>query len=408
MAVSKRSFDRPAPAYVICLYRGGEETMSATRILGVPKTSWNGSLRLACALLAVVAAAPLRAQSYQDLYDFACATGCTPHGRLTQGTNGNLYGTTASGGSNNYGTIFMVNPTGTPYTVLWNNFNATTGAPSGGLTLASYDGNFYGTTTNTLFRFNPSTLALTVLHTFSSTEGVPNGPPVESKNKDYLYGLGTLGASPGTVYRLTVSTATFELLPKTVPAYPSGPLLLASDGNLYGATGSGGHYDAGTIFRITPAEAIKNLYSFTDGSDGDSPNAPLAQGKDGNLYGTAYNGGYYLTYGTTFEILLPSDSFSTGYSFDGPAGAGVNPSAGLLAATDGNFYGTTYNGGVDGLGTLFEMQAGGSYIPLFDFAGSVGTVSGANPNTTLVEDTNGIFYGLTPSGGANGEGVFIP
>jgi len=307
-----------------------------------------GSLRLtlACALLAVLAAAPLHAQFYQDLYDFDCTSGCGPYGRLTQGINGNLYGTTASGGSNNLGTIFMVNPAGTPYTVLWN-FDATTGTPSGGLTLASLDGNFYGTTSGTLFRFNPLTNALTVLHTFISTEGAPQGPPVEAKDKN-LYGLDSLGASPGTAYRLTVSTGTFELLPKPVPGFPSGPLLPASDGYLYGTTANGGSSEAGTVFRMTITGAIKKIYSFTDGTDGDGPNAPLVQGiKDGNLYGTAVHGGYYDDgrYGTIFEVTLPSYGFSTAYEFDGTAGAGSNPEAGLLAASDGNLYGTTDSGG---------------------------------------------------------------
>src|SRR5450755_1383028 len=213
-----------------------EVATSATRILDIARTNGNGSLRLArtCALLLACAAAPLYAQHYQDLYDFGCATGCTPDGRLAQGANGNLYGTTESGGSSNLGTIFMVNPSGTPFTVLWN-FDSSTGAGGGGLTLASLDGNFYGTTTKTLFRFNPSTNAFTVLHTFSSTEGVPQGPPVEAKDKN-LYGLGGISGGNGTAYSLTVSTETFTLLPKPVPGFPSGPLFLASDGNLYGAS----------------------------------------------------------------------------------------------------------------------------------------------------------------------------
>ena len=147
--------------------------MSDTKILDVVRPNWNCSLRLVLAG-AVFAAAALYAQSYQDLYDFNCTLGCTPSGQLTQGLNGNLYGTTGSGGSNNLGTIFMVNPAGTGYTVLWN-FDATTGAGGGGLTLATFDRNFYGTagnsTLSTLFRFNPVTSALTVLHQFSSTEG---------------------------------------------------------------------------------------------------------------------------------------------------------------------------------------------------------------------------------------------
>jgi uncharacterized repeat protein (TIGR03803 family) len=118
----------------------------ATRMLDALKTNWNGPLRLAltCALL-VSAAAPLHAQAYQDLYDFTCA--CVPYGRLTQGKNGNLYGTTMFGGTNNYGTIFMVSTAGA-YTLLWNFDGTMTGKyPTGGLTLSSLDHNFYGTTT---------------------------------------------------------------------------------------------------------------------------------------------------------------------------------------------------------------------------------------------------------------------
>jgi len=383
--------------------------MSATGILDVQKTNWNRSIRLApaCALLVAFAAAPLHAQHYQDLYDFLCTTGCMPYGALKQGANGNLYGTTPSGGANNLGTVFMVSLAGA-YTDLFD-FDATTGAGGGGLTLATLDGNFYGTTTNTLFRFNPSTNAFTILYTFGSTDGVPQGPPVEAKDFN-LYGLGALTGSAGTAYRLTVSTETYQLLPGSVPGYPSGPLFAASDGYLYGATVNGGHLEAGELFRLnTKTGAIKKLYAFTDEDDGASPNAPLTQGiKDGNLYGTAHIGGYYGdgTYGTIFELTLPSDGFGAAYSFDGSSGAGSNPSAGLLAASDGNFYGTTYGGGMSDLGTIFEWQTGGSYIPLDDFSGNGGLVSGASPTTALMEDTNGLFYGLTPSGGANGVGVF--
>jgi uncharacterized repeat protein (TIGR03803 family) len=384
--------------------------MPVIRISDGRKTNWSGSPRLApiCTLLAVFAAVPLlRAQHYQDLYDFLCTTGCTPYGTLKQGANGNLYGTTPTGGANNLGTIFMVSLAGA-YTDLFD-FDATTGAGGGGLTLATLDGNFYGTTANTLFSFNPSTNAFAIVYTFSGTDGIPQGPPVEAKDFN-LYGLGAIHGGNGTAYRWTISTGTFELLPGSVPGFPSGPLVAASDGFLYGATGNGGHLEAGELFRLNPTTgAIKKLYAFTDESDGASPNAPLTQGKDGNLYGTAYNGGYYHDgiYGTIYEVTLPSDGFAAVYQFDGGGGAGTNPSAGLLAASDGNFYGTTYYGGMSGLGTIFEWQpSGGSYIPLDDFSGNGGLVSGASPTTALMEDSNGLFYGLTPSGGANGEGVF--
>jgi len=386
----------------------------ATRMPDVLKT--NGSrlrgLAIACALLVVVAGAPLHAQSYQDLYNFNCTSGgCTPEGALTQGSDGNLYGTTSSGGLNNLGTIFKVSTAGTGYTVLWNFDSTTNGTPSGGLTVSSVDGNFYGTTggsgIGTLYRFDSSTSTLTPLHQFSSTEGVPQGPPVEDTTKT-LYGVNALGSSPGTAYAFAVATNTYELLKGKVPGFPSGPLFLASDGNLYGATSSGGSDEAGAVFRIISGGKLKTVYSFTGLDDGTSPNAPLVQGKDTQLYGTAYSGGFF-NFGTIFKLTLPTPSLpsteTTLYAFDETSSDPYNPGAGLLAASDGNFYGSTYHGGVDGLGNLFELQSGGSFIPLVDLTGSTGTTAGAYPNVNMIEDTNGLFYGVTSGGGTNGTGI---
>jgi uncharacterized repeat protein (TIGR03803 family) len=392
----------------------------ATRIHDAMKTNGNGSLRigLACALL-VLFAAPLHAQFYQDLYDFTCP--CVPYGRLTQGQNGNVYGTTMFGGTDNYGTIFMVNPAGTGYTTLWNFDGTITGEfPTGGVTLSSVDNNFYGTTTDggsfgygTLFQFNPLTLVVTPVHQFRSTEFRPAAPPVESSYHN-LYGM-TL-TDPGTAYEFIVKTLTFELLPKTVPNQPSSdPLLLASDGNFYGTTVASGSNQEGTVFRMTDAGVFTTIYKFTfsGGAAGFGPNAPLAQGKGayaGYLYGTAYSGGGTegeLDTGTVFQLTLPPPVHSTEstlYTFE--VTGGYTPDAGLLAASDGNLYGTTRYGGADNVGTLFEISPGGMFTPLDDFTGVGGSVSGANPNTTLMEDTNGLFYGLTPAGGANGDGVF--
>jgi uncharacterized repeat protein (TIGR03803 family) len=368
-------------------------------------------LALACALLVGLASAPVYAQAYQDLYDFDCPTGCYPLGTLIRGTDGFLYGTALMGGTNNLGTIFKVNSDGTGYSALWN-FDSTTGAPSGGLTLQSTDLNFYGTTGGgpsghgTLFRFNTTTDTLSILHTFSSTDGTPAGPPIEGKDNN-LYGLGMIGANPGTAYKFTVATATFQLLPKPTPSFPSGPLILASDGYFYGATAFGGKPDAGTVFRMTAAGAIKIVYPFSGGSDGSSPNAPLAQGKDGNLYGTTYSGGGGV--GTAFKVTLPPPYVeSVLYSFDGTSGGATNPDAGVLAASDGNFYGSTLHGGINGLGSLFELS-GGSYFQLDDFSGTTGAIAGASPQSALMENTDGLLYGVTPAGGTNGsgDGVFF-
>jgi uncharacterized repeat protein (TIGR03803 family) len=366
------------------------------------------SLAWVCAVIAF-AAAPLHAQSYQDLFDLNCPTGCYPfdYGHLTQGTDGYLYGTTEYGGANGgvtgYGTIFKVNPAGTTYTVLWNFDGANSGAnPIGGLTLSSVDGNFYGATFDggtygdsmgTLFRFNPSTNVLTVLHHFDSAEDSPWVPPAEGKDKR-LYGM----THSGVTYRVTPPAGTFQLLPNKVPGIPVGPLFLAADGILYGTTATGGTKFQGTIFRMTTAGVIQVIHNFT-GLDGGGPNGPLAQGKDGTLYGTTTSDSTNFT-GTVFKLTFKPFKLTTLHNF--VTADGTNPSAGLLFASDGNLYGTTSSGGANDFGTLFAITTGGAFTKLFDFTGDLGTVSGGDPDTTLTEDTNGSFYGLTYDGGANG------
>jgi uncharacterized repeat protein (TIGR03803 family) len=384
--------------------------MSATRMTDVLHLR-TGSRRwaLACTLLVAFAAGPLRAQSYQDLYEFNCSTGCGPYdyGRLIQGTDGYLYGTAGGGGALNHGAIFKVNTTGTSYTDLWDFDGTTSGyTPVGGLTLASGDGNFYGTTIGggtfnggTLYRFNPSTTTLTVLHNFSSTEGSASASPVEGKDKN-LYGTTQSGAT----YRLTVATGTFQLLPNTAPNVSNAPLILASDGNFYGASQAGGTSDLGTIFRMNTAGKIQIIHSF-NGTDGAEPAGPLVQGKDGNLYGTTSLQGGTADAGTVFKLTLSTLTLTTLHSFNETDGNG--PAAGLLAATDGNFYGTAKDGGTNLIGTIFQITPGGVFTKLFDFAdpGESG-VSGAYPNATLMQDTNGAFYGLTTAGGTALDGVF--
>jgi uncharacterized repeat protein (TIGR03803 family) len=218
--------------------------MATTRILNLLKTKRNGArhLAFACALLLAITVAQLHSQTYQDVYDFDCNTGaCNPFdsGQLTQGTDGNLYGTTTDDNTDNFGTIFMVTPSGTHTTLV--QFNGSNGAsPIGGLTLAS-DGNFYGTATSggkgygTVFRFTPPS-TLTVLHVFNFTDGYgPESAPVEAKDGN-LYGA----TYPGTTYRITLPSGKFKQLAHNTPGFTFDPLLPASDGNLYGTTFNGG------------------------------------------------------------------------------------------------------------------------------------------------------------------------
>jgi uncharacterized repeat protein (TIGR03803 family) len=134
-----------------------------------------------------------------------------------------------------------------------------------------------------------------------------------------------------------------------------------SDGNFYGTTfQSGAPYgDFGTIFKITPSGSLTTLYSFCaliGCTDGANPDAPLIQATDGNFYGTTQFGGAY-NGGTVFQIT-PEGTLTTLYSFCAQPGCtdGQAPYAGLLEGSDGNLYGTTYQGGAAGMGTIFKLS----------------------------------------------------
>jgi uncharacterized repeat protein (TIGR03803 family) len=362
--------------------------------------------RVAAAMTLLLALVPpVCAQQFQDIYDFNCTTGgCIAYdlGHLTQWKDGNLYGMTNGGGTNGLGTIFMVTPAVPSVYKDVYEFDGTNGAsPWGGLTLAS-DGNFYGVANTggannfgTVFRFTPPS-TLTVLHSFNGSDGqIPIAPPVQGKNGN-LYGVTGIG----TTYRITLPSGKFTQFKKNAPGQAEDPLCLASDGNLYGVTTAGGNTDLGTVFRMTTTGAIKVLYTFMGGTDGSHPTGGLIQGKAGYLYGTnetdGTGGG-----GTIFKIST-SGTLNTVHTFDVPVG-GYGPVSGLVAASDGSFYGTTGAGGASGDGSLFQFTTGGVYNDLFDFTGT-GTIPGSTPYAALVQHTNGTLYGTTPDAAAFADG----
>lgn len=255
------------------------------------------------------------------LHAFMGTDGATPRAPLVQGTDGNFYGTTSSAGANGTGTVFRITPAGTLTTLT--SFAAVgivpiPSAATGGLVQAP-DGNFYGTTigggaggAGTVFRITPAGL-LTTLHSFTGTDG---GGPVAT-------------------------------------------LVLGGDGNFYGTTNWGGTGDlslpviarAGTFFRITPAGTLTTLHSFA-GSGGQLGGAVLAAGNDGNFWGTTATGGRGC--GTAFR-MTPDGTLTTLVDLPGSWSDGCAAFGGLAQGTDGNFYGTTSLGGRHGDGVLFRL-----------------------------------------------------
>jgi uncharacterized repeat protein (TIGR03803 family) len=154
---------------------------------------------------------------------------------------------------------------------------------------------------------------------------------------------------------------------------------------------------AGRAFNAE-AQTETNLYSFVGfPTDGNGPEAGLVQGSDGNFYGTTDIGGTNND-GTVFRIS-PSGTYTNLYSFVGPPSDGYQPTAGLVQGSDGNFYGTTYEGGTStncdgvGCGTFFRISLSGSETNLHSFDGS--PTDGFGPTVGLVQGSDGNFYGTT-------------
>ncbi len=366
------------------------------------------SLEAMLLMLAIIAVAipAAYAQTYSVLYDFGTKSDdpISPSfsGIIAQGRDGNLYSTSPLGGATGNGAMFKITPGGTltePYS-----FDATGAQPYSGLTLGT-DGNFYGTTYNggssslgSVFKLTP-TGTLTVLHDFVGSDGSnPYAPPVQGTDGNF-YGTTTQYeiSGAGTVYKITPAGkfATLYSFDGTHGQNPQAPLVQGTDGNLYGTTQAGGSSSAGVVYKISPSGKLTVIHSFDGGSHGGHPSGgPLVQGSDGNFYGTAACCGS-IGGGVVFKITA-SGQFTVLHNINATTD-GSNPLAGLVQATDGNLYGTTYGGGAKSDGTMFRISPikPYPYKVLYNFDGT----TGANPQVTMFQNTNGILYGDTSAGG---------
>ncbi len=212
----------------------------------------------------------------------------------------------------------------------------------------------------------------------------------------------------GTVFKITASGALTTLYTFDGPdgVYPHGSLIQATDGNFYGTTSQGGAVGKGTVFKITPAGTLTTLYSFcsqTNCADGATPQSGLIQATNGNFYGTTYGGGAN-GYGSIFKMTAEGTP-ATIYSFCSQPNCadGSLPYAGLLQATDGNFYGTTQGGGsstcgtTNSCGTFFQLTPAGVLTTLYNFCSQPNCADGGLPTAGLIQATDGNFYGTTSS-----------
>jgi uncharacterized repeat protein (TIGR03803 family) len=381
-----------------------------------------GLAKLACLAFAfcLVAAIAAPAQTYTTIYSFTGLVAGYGPGSLVQGFNGNFYGTTGLDGTYGVGTVFEVAAGGEQKTLyaFCSQANCTDGEYPSPQLLQATNGSLYGTTQEggayglgTIFAITPAG-KLTTLYNFCSQTNCADGAApraglIQTSSGNFYgttYGGGAAGW--GTVFQLSpagmlTTLYSFCSLTNCADGYESNSgLIQASNGNFYGTLLAGGASGHGTLFEITPAGVFTTLHSFctqTSCTDGGSPYGPLLQASNGKLYGTTPSGGTHY-YGTIFAITT-SGSFARLYSFCSQANCadGDDPEAGLIQATDGNFYGGTYQGGsygVYGGGTIFQFTPAGHLTALYSYCDPSCNAVGS-PYAALIQSTNGTLYGTT-------------
>jgi|SRR5215472_5549427 len=280
------------------------------------------------------------------------------------------------------------------------------------------DGNFYGTTafgggmgSGTAFKVSPAGV-LTTLHSFCSpdtgcyTDGsYPYGGLVQAANGNF-YGTAYEGGaySSGSVYQVDPS-GDFKLIYSFCAPlncyeglYPNAGLAIGIDGDLYGATSFGSD---GTLFKIGSRGKLTILVAFT-GANGSTPQAGMTLGTNGMFYGTTEYGGQYY-YGGTVYKMNPSGILTTLYSFGSHPNDGSLPLSKVMQASNGNLYGMTYQGGTHDCGTVFQLTPIGVSTILHSFT----CTDGRYPNAPLIQATDGNLYGTASEGGSNDNGTLF-
>jgi hypothetical protein len=388
--------------------------------------------------------------------------GSNPLSALVADTEGNLYGTTLTGGGNpncspfgeSCGVVFQLTPkSGGGWTE--NVLYTFTGGADGGYSynglVIDGKGNLYGTTylggsptggcpggtCGTVFELSPpqkkgEAWKETVLYSFCSRSGCTDGAYPQDRlvldAEGNLYGTTNVGGLPGgcntsgfagygcgVVFKLTHGTKAWKesvlytFQGTSDGGFPYAGVIFDTAGNIYGTTNGEGAVGAGTVYELKKeSKGWKEvtLYSFTGGPDGGYPVAPLALDASGNLYGTAEGGGADY-YGTVFELTPANSGWKekTLYTFTGGQDGGY-PSAKLVRHGN-SWYGTTYGGGnksacYTGCGSVFELVPSGKgwkEKTLYTFQGGA---DGGEPQNSVFFDAKGNLYGTTTIGGDHG------
>lgn len=344
--------------------------------------------------------------------------GSYPLGTLIQATNGKLYGVTQYGGTTGRGILFEYNPAADVFTKKLD-FSSTVygGHPKSSLVMAD-NGKLYGlapggiNNDGVLFEFDAAANVYTKKIDFelSATGSDIKSTLVKAANGK-LYGMATYGGLNMWGVLFEYDPATNAIINKhdfggssTEGKSPSGSLIQANNGKLYGLTLSGGTNDRGTLFEyVISTNTYTEKFNFDGTNNGAEPYGDLVQADNGKLYGmTAFGGA--TDDGVLFEYDPDDNIYVKKFDFDG-ATRGGEPNGSLVQAANGNLYGMTYGGGANFKGVLFEYNiATDAQTVKIDFDGAV---TGSYPEGTLMSASNEKLYGMTASGGANSRGVLF-
>jgi uncharacterized repeat protein (TIGR03803 family) len=362
------------------------------------------------------------------VYSFPAGAGAFPNAGVTLDATGNLYGTTTTGGTWNAGAVYKMNPSGREIVLYSFTGGADGGTPQSGVVFDA-EGNLYGTTVNggsatlpscagpsgqqgcgVVYKIDPSGRE-TVLHSF--TGGADGGSPYDAgvvlDAAGNLYGATSYGGilGQGVVFKLDATgqeTVLYTFTGGADGGQPNG-VIRDSAGNLYGTTYSGGTGNCGAcgvVYKLDTAGQQTVLHTFMGPSDGWDVEANVTMDAEGNLYGTAVQGGAYDN-GVVYKID-PSGQETILFSF----GQGSNPSSGcdpyggVILDAAGNLYGTTgYCGGPNYVGTVYKLDPAGNETVLHAF----NITDGMTPYAGVTMDASGDLFGTTYYGGSTGAGV---
>lgn len=361
--------------------------------------------------------------SFEVLHDFGgtASDGYFPETELLQANDGALYGTTQAGGTNGVGVLYRISTNGSSFSVLYTfRTNGAAGNFASGRLIQGSDGLLYGTTAfgggaghGIIYKIQITGAGFLAVHNFlgATTDGMPerNQGVIEASD-GLLYGATYAGGAQddGFIYKLNKNGSGYALVwnfigPRDDGSYPSAPFTEASDHLLYGITGSGGPGWGGTIFKLNPdGSSFTSLHSFTNIAP--APRLPVGgilESLGGKLYGATQFGGAS-NLGTIFALDKDGSNFEFVHHFSGGSKDGSTPSARLLEGADGAIYGTTFDGGASALGTVFRINKNGtSHTILHHF----GRPDGASPASGLIQSIDGLLYGTTQSGGSQNLGA---